>query len=169
METPIIFTSKIDLKDYLTFNALLTKRRLPLMLVLLFLLTFFVSRQVSETANLTVFFAVFSLLVVAYFILKNTIGKWQAKKLFNSHLELSEPRTYTIDEKGVNVVSESTSGHFLWSVAPKVEELDSILLIYRGKNTAHIIRKSDLTSEQLQDVRKLLATVPGLNFKRLKG
>jgi YcxB-like protein len=90
-----------------------------------------------------------------------------AKKAFAGHVRLHETVNYTFTNEQLIVSGETFSAEFDWSKIFKIEELKLFFIIYQAPNAVNLIPKTNLSGQELNELRAILRGVTIAGVKKV--
>lgn len=91
-----------------------------------------------------------------------------AKRNYKTNARISEKITYSFDPEMIKVNGESFNSEMTWNKMFKVTESKDWMLLWQNRQVANIIPKRDLNIEQLNELRSIISSIPGLKSKMKK-
>lgn len=169
----ISFKTKITLEDFQDFNLSVYKQKwsfkmmqiVSILFIFMFLAMVYLSFQSEEKVDWSTFgilmFALIYLFGIPWFL------KYNAKKTYFSNAILQEEILFEIDDNTIKTTATSYQSNFDWNQIYKITENDKAIFIYMSKQTANLLPKRDLTSEQLAEIKQIIRSKSGFSVKLL--
>ncbi|MEO0469149.1 MAG: YcxB family protein [Bacteroidota bacterium] len=90
-----------------------------------------------------------------------------SRRNFKNNPSLQGEILYTFTDEQVEMTGPHFESRMDWDKYMKVEETKEMFLLFQSKALANLIPKRDLTSEEIQDLRELISSIPNLERKLL--
>lgn len=89
---------------------------------------------------------------------------FNAKRAFTSSSRITEYITYRFEKQWIFLKGQSFETKMSWDKIVKVKETKSWFLIYQTKYLANLIPKTEMTNQQIIEMRDILRSIPNLNL-----
>jgi c-di-AMP phosphodiesterase-like protein len=112
----------------------------------------------------------FFLVILIFVVTVPVTLRRSAQNIYKTNKLLQKTQNYTIDEEGIEVVSENGKGEVKWVELYKAAETKESFLLFISKNQSHIIPKRFLgTSREMELMRVFMkrAPAPGKKNKQI--
>lgn len=152
----------VDVEDFLRYRNAGSPRQLIRLAVVIFLMV-----MLLNYASFDVFlFWVLSYLAVRLFIFPIVLTR-KSKKLMNSQKSYLHPIYYHFDSEAIRSKTKFSEITSAWKILHKVVEIKGIFMLYFSRNSAMILPKRGLTSEELANFRQILRQNASCEIKLL--
>lgn len=123
----------------------------------------FGGRFMGETFPLQqLLFAIFFTVIIPLSIF------WNARKSYRSNNRNNERIEYEFDNRWIALKGDSFESKLTWKKIHKVKETKLWFLIYASKVVAYIVPKRNMSEVEILELRKIIQSIPSLNFTLLK-
>jgi hypothetical protein len=161
------FKTQISFKEYLRLMYLLTYRKgwtiyISVIGIVMFISAILAFMHVYDYQRDPTFALIFGAFVI--FVLPVSVYL-SAKKNFASNKRLQEVIEYEFAGDKMIVRGNSFSSELGLNQTFKIEELKQWFLIYQSKQTANFISKSNLSEQELSELREIFNGLAGVKVK----
>lgn len=149
--------TKIDYKDYLSWNIQIILRR-PIMLVFPIAITIILINNVDLILSFDVFSLTYVAVVLMIIIWTPLQTRRKIKNDFESNKSIQEEIIYQFSKEKIEVIGETFHSDVSWTTVFKINESKDWFMIYHSNNAVNLIPKKNFTQQQKQDLRILITS-----------
>ena len=165
------FITTVSLKEYIKLMYILTYKRgwmifitiiglLMLCVTIIYLsgtLPILFQKDYSPWTN--IIFGFLFLVAIPFSVYFSSKRNYFATKRLHEQIE------YEFSNETMKLTGESFNTEMKWDQTYKIEELNNWFLIYQSKKTANLIPKTNLTAEQIQNLRNIFKSLENVRTR----
>jgi hypothetical protein len=143
--------------QFARLTGILLLKRLQVLFLLIAVIALIIGALVAmivfhnKDAYMLVFVAIVFLGLFAYSIFNN------AKRHYQSNPRIRQETTYDFSDKGVSISKEGYASTIKWNEIIRIRKKAGLILIWQNKLVANVIAAKDVNTEQLSEMKSLIA------------
>lgn len=143
--------------QFAKLTGILLLKRLQVLFLILAVIALIIGALIAiiffrnKDAYMLVFVAVVFLGLFAFSIFNN------AKRHYQNNPRIRQETTYEFSDKGVSISKEGYASTIKWNEIIRIRKKAGLILIWQNKLIANVIAVKDVSTEQLNEMKSLIA------------
>ncbi|WP_294674542.1 YcxB family protein [uncultured Fluviicola sp.] len=143
--------------QFAKLTGILLLKRLQVLFLILAVIALIIGALIAiiffrnKDAYILVFVAVVFLGLFAFSIFNN------AKRHYQNNPRIRQETTYEFSDKGVSISKEGYASTIKWNEIIRIRKKAGLILIWQNKLIANVIAVKDVSTEQLNEMKSLIA------------